>query len=105
MGNTKGLGALLTTPQKEEVEKNAKSQQSQQTTTATRQTSKGKSRKKAVKGEAKDYRSFYITPTTSSLVNRVVNTIKIDKEGYTQDMAINEAFILLAKANGVKIKR
>lgn len=103
MGNTSGLEKLLSPPKKEEVEKKQKSQKRASRTPANKNGSNRKSEKKPIKAESKEYRSFYISDNTSNLVNRVVNTIKIENSRYTQDMAMNEAFKLLAKANGVKV--
>ncbi|MEM7487330.1 MAG: hypothetical protein AAF348_19145 [Bacteroidota bacterium] len=103
MGNTAGLKNLLSVPKKDEVEKKEKNQKSKGRTTSRKSSPTRKIEKELIKAENKVYRSFYITDDTSNLVNRVVNTIKIDNSKYNNDMAIYEAFKLLAEANGVKI--
>lgn len=103
MGNTAGLEKLLSTPKKEEVEKKEKNQRSTGRKTSSKNAKSNKSEKQLIKAENKGYRSFYITDDTSNLVNRVVNTIKVNNSKYNNDIAMSEAFKLLAKANGVKV--
>lgn len=55
------------------------------------------------KAVEKEYRSFCISEDTGKLVDRLVNTTKVDQRKFTNNDAIKEAFKLLARQHGVKI--